>query len=118
AYTASGQAASALHATAILRAFRPWRCEAAGTAYNDRLRSLSYEVVAHALGRVMSTLLVQERHLWLHLSEMWENPSGDTVIEFARKSFTVVKKSRQRLSCIQPQLWVGLRPSTPDYSCL
>ncbi|KAL0152405.1 hypothetical protein M9458_052128 [Cirrhinus mrigala] len=45
---------------------------ATGTAYIDRLRSLSYVVVAHALGRAMSTLLVQERHLWLHLSEMRE----------------------------------------------
>ncbi|KAI2662339.1 Gag-Pol polyprotein [Labeo rohita] len=43
---------------------------AAGTAFCNRLLSRATKVTAQALGRAMSTLMVQERHLWLNLTEM------------------------------------------------
>ncbi|KAI2654607.1 ORF V: Enzymatic polyprotein [Labeo rohita] len=81
AYSASGQAASALHAMAILQVYQakvlkdlhegvpdPELVQELRSATDYALRAT--KVTAQALGRAMSTMVVQERHLWLNLAEM------------------------------------------------
>ncbi|MGL4480260.1 MAG: hypothetical protein ACRCVK_18825 [Aeromonas veronii] len=81
AYSTAGQAASALHAMAILQVHQakalkelhkgssdPGLLQELRTATDLALRAT--KVTARALGQTMSTLVVQERHLWLDLAEM------------------------------------------------
>ncbi|XP_057197561.1 uncharacterized protein LOC130558871 [Triplophysa rosa] len=81
AYTAAGQAASSLHAMAILQVHQakalkelhegktdPTVMQELRTATDLALRAT--KVTARALGRAMSTMVVQERHLWLNLAQM------------------------------------------------
>ncbi|KAL0163565.1 hypothetical protein M9458_039318, partial [Cirrhinus mrigala] len=80
-YAASGQAASALHAMAILQVYQakvlkdlhegvpdPELLQKLCSATDYALRAT--KVTAQALGKAMSTMVVQERHLWLNLAEM------------------------------------------------
>ncbi len=84
AYGAAGQAASALHAMALLQVHQakalkqlhegdadPGVLQELRTATDLALRAT--KVTARALGQTMSTLLVQERHLWLTLADMRES---------------------------------------------
>ncbi len=83
AYAACGEAASALHAMALLqvnqaKALRdlhegghdPGVLSELRTATDLALRAT--KVTARSLGRAMSTMVVQERHLWLCLADMKE----------------------------------------------
>ncbi len=81
AYSAAGQAASALHAMAILQVHQakalkqvhegstdPGLMQELRTATDFALQAT--KVTARSLGKAMSTMVVQERHLWLNLAEM------------------------------------------------
>ncbi len=83
AYRACGEAASALHAMALLqvhqaKALRNLHEGGHDLAVLHELRALTdlalraTKVTAQSLGRAMSTLVVQERHLWLCLTDMKE----------------------------------------------
>ncbi len=84
AYGAAGQATSALHAMALLQVHQakalkqlheggvdPGVLQELRTATDLTLRAT--KVTARALGQTMSTLVVQERHLWLTLADMRES---------------------------------------------
>ncbi len=84
AYGAAGQATSALHAMALLQVHQakalkqlhegdadPGVLQELRTATDLALRVT--KVTARALGQTMSTLVVQERHLWLTLADMRES---------------------------------------------
>ncbi len=84
AYSAAGQAASALHAMALLqvhqaKALKQLHEAGADPAGLQELRTATdlalwaTKVTARALGQTMSTLVVQERHLWLTLADMRES---------------------------------------------
>ncbi|KAL0187588.1 hypothetical protein M9458_014687, partial [Cirrhinus mrigala] len=74
------------------------------------------KVTAQALGRAMSTMVVQERHLWLNLAEMRDAEKvrfldtpisqaslfGETVEEFARQ-FSTVKQQTEAIKHILPR---------------
>ncbi len=112
AYGAAGQAASALHAMALLQVHQakalkqlhegdadPGVLQELRTATDLALRAT--KVTARALGQTMSTLVVQERHLWLTLADMRESDKhrfldspisqaglfGEAVEDFAQQSF-------------------------------
>ncbi len=81
AYSAAGQAASALHAMAILQVHQakalkqvhegstdPGLMQELRTATDFALRATKF--TARSLGKAMPTMVVQERHLWLNLAEM------------------------------------------------
>ncbi len=83
AYAACGEAASALHAMALLQVHQakalrdlhegghdPGVLSELRTATDLVLRAT--KVTARCLGRAMSTMVVQERHLWLCLADMKE----------------------------------------------
>ncbi|KAL0163666.1 hypothetical protein M9458_039419, partial [Cirrhinus mrigala] len=103
AYTASGQAASALqvYQAKVLRELHegvpnPELLQELRSATDHTLRAT--KVMAQALGRAMSTMVVQGHHLWLTLAEMRDAEEvrfldapisqvglfGDTVEEFAQ----------------------------------
>ncbi len=84
AYGAAGQATSALHAMALLQVHQakalkqlhesdadPGVLQKLRTATDLALRAT--KVTARALGQTMSTLVVQERHLWLTLADTRES---------------------------------------------
>ncbi|KAL0168630.1 hypothetical protein M9458_036852, partial [Cirrhinus mrigala] len=126
-YVASGQAASALHAMAILQVFQakvlkdlhegvpdPELLHELRSATDYALRAT--KVTAQALGRAMSTMVVQERHLWLNLAEMRDAEKarfldapisqtglfGETVEEFAQQ-FSTVKQQTEAIKHILPR---------------
>ncbi len=83
AYAACGEAASALHAMALLQVHQakalrdlhegghdPGVLSELRTTTDLALRAT--KVTARSLGRAMSTMVVQERHLWLCLADMKE----------------------------------------------
>ncbi len=83
AYRACGEAASALHAMALLqvyqaKALRDLHEGGHDLAVLNELRAATdlalraTKVTAQSLGHAMSTLVVQERHLWLCLTDMKE----------------------------------------------
>ncbi len=83
AYRACGEAASALHAMALLqvhqaKALRNLHEGGHDLAVLHELRAATdlalraTKVTTQSLGRAMSTLVVQERHLWLCLTDMKE----------------------------------------------
>ncbi|KAI2644460.1 Protein P [Labeo rohita] len=126
AYAASGQAASALHAMAILQVYQAKVLKDLHEGVPDpellhELRSTTdyalraTKVTAQALGRAMSTMVVQERHLWLNLAEMRDAKKarfldapisqaglfGETVEEFAQQ-FSTVKQQTEAIRHILP----------------
>ncbi len=83
AYRACGEAASALHAMALLQVHQAKALRDLHEGGHDlvvlhELRAATdlalraTKVTAQSLGRAMSTLVVQERHLWLCLTDMKE----------------------------------------------
>ncbi len=89
AYSAAGQAASALHAMALLqvhqdKALKQLHEGGADPGVLQELRTVTdlslraTIVTARALGQTMSTLVVQEHHLWLTLAHMRESDSSWT----------------------------------------
>ncbi|KAI2661120.1 ORF V: Enzymatic polyprotein [Labeo rohita] len=135
AYSASGQAASALHAMAILQVYQakvlkdlhegvpdPELVQELRSATDYALRAT--KVTAQALGRAMSTMVVQERHLWLNLAEMRDAEKvrfldapisqaglfGETVEEFALQ-FSTVKKQTEAIKHILPRRVASSSPA-------
>ncbi|KAL0179745.1 hypothetical protein M9458_025187, partial [Cirrhinus mrigala] len=138
AYTASGQAASALHAMAILQVYQakvlkdlhegvpdPELLQELRSATDYALRAT--KVTAQALGRAMSTMVVQERHLWLNLAEMRDAEKvcfldapisqaglfGETVKEVAQQLSTV-KKQTEAIKHILPLTCSEHQPSSAE----
>ncbi|XP_051565130.1 uncharacterized protein LOC127447349 [Myxocyprinus asiaticus] len=134
AYGAAGQAVSALHAMALLQVHQAKALKELHEGSSDpglmqELRSATdlalqaTKVTARSLRQAMSTLVVQEHHLWLNLVEMGEVDKarfldapisqvglfGNTVEDFAQQ-FSAVKKQTEVLQHILP--WRGLRPRT------
>ncbi len=127
AYSAAGQAASALHAMAILQVHQakalkqvhegstdPGLMQELCTATVFALRAT--KVTARSLGKAMSTMVVQERHLWLNLAEMKDVDKarfldapisqgglfGDTVEGFAQQ-FSAVQQQTEAIQHILPR---------------
>ncbi len=127
AYGAAGQAASALHAMALLQVHQakalkqlhegdadPGVLQELCTATDLALRAT--KVTARALGQTMSTLVVQERHLWLTLADMRESDKdrfldspisqaglfGEAVEDFAQQ-FSAAQKQTEAFRHILPR---------------
>ncbi len=127
AYGAAGQAASALHAMALLQVHQakalkqlhegdadPGVLQELRTATDLALRAT--KVTARALGQTMSTLVVQERHLWLTLADMRESDKhrfldspisqaglfGEAVEDFAQQ-FSASQKQTEAFRHILPR---------------
>ncbi len=127
AYSAAGQTASALHAMAILQVHQakvlkqvhkgsndPGLMQELRTATDFALRATKF--TARSLGKAMSTMVVQERHLWLNLAEMKDVDKarfldapisqarlfGDTVEGFAQQ-FSAVQQQTEAIQHILPQ---------------
>ncbi|KAI7810946.1 reverse transcriptase/ribonuclease H/putative methyltransferase [Triplophysa rosa] len=127
AYTAAGQAACSLHAMAILQVHQAKALKELHEGKTDptvmqELRTATVlalrvtKVTARALGRAMSTMVVQERHLWLYLAQMRDAEKvhfldapisqgglfGDTVEDFSQQ-FSTVKKQTEAIRHILPR---------------
>ncbi len=127
AYSAAGQAASALHAMAILQVHQakalkqvhegstdPGLMQELRTVTDFALRAT--KVTARSLGKAMSTMVVQERHLWLNVAEMKDVDKarfldapisqgglfGDTVEGFAQQ-FSAVQQQTEAIQHILPR---------------
>ncbi|KAI2649329.1 ORF V: Enzymatic polyprotein [Labeo rohita] len=126
-YHAAGQAATALHAMATLQVYQAkvlkhlhergsdqGAMEELRAATDFPLRAT--KVTARSLGQVMSTIVVQERHLWLTLAQMADVDKsrfldapisqgglfGDTVEDFAQQ-FSAVQKQTEAIKHILPR---------------
>ncbi|KAL0147753.1 hypothetical protein M9458_056929, partial [Cirrhinus mrigala] len=133
AYRAAGQAATALHAMATLQVYQAKALKelhkgSPDQAVMQELRAATdlalraTKVTARSLGQVMSTLVVQERHLWLNLAQMADVDKarfldapvsqaglfGDTVEDFAQQ-FSAVQKQTKAIKHILPRPAVDLR---------
>ncbi len=140
AYSAAGQAASALHAMAILQVHHakalkqvhegstdPGLMQELRTATDFALRVT--KVTARSLGKAMSTMVVQERHLWLNLAEMKDVDKarfldapisqaglfGDTVEGFAQQ-FSAVQQQTEAIQHILPMMHHPPLPPGPGLS--
>ncbi len=127
AYAACGEAASALHAMALLQVHQakalrdlhegghdPGVLSELRTATDLALRAT--KVTARSLGRAMSTMVVQELHLWLCLADMKEVDKerflnapvsqtglfGDAVENFAQQ-FSAAQKQTEAIRHILPR---------------
>ncbi len=118
AYSAAGQAASALHAMAILQVHQAKALKQVHEGSTDQglmqeLRTATdfalraTKVTARSLGKAMSTMVVQERHLWLNLAEVDKahflgapisqgGLFGDTVEGFAQQ-FSAVQQQTEAI---------------------
>ncbi len=117
AYSAAGQAASALHAMAILQVHQakalkqvhegstdPGLMRELRTATDFALRAT--KVTARSLGKAMSTMVVQEHHLWLNLVEMKDVDKArflDAPISQAGLFGDTVEGFAQQFSAVQQQ---------------
>ncbi len=124
AYRACGEAASALHAMALLQVHQAKALKDLHEGGHDltvlhELRAATdlalraTKVTAQSLGRAMSTLVVQERHLWLCLADMKEQEKvqflnapvsqtglfGDAVESFAQQ-FSAAQKQTEAIKHI------------------
>ncbi len=142
AYAACGEAASALHAMALLQVHQakalrdlhegghdPGVLSELRTATELALRAT--KVTARSLGRAMSTMVVQERHLWLCLADMKEVDKarflnapvsqtglfGDAVENFAQQ-FSAAQKQTEAIRHILPRraAAASTRPPASVYS--
>ncbi len=117
AYSAAGQAASALHAMAILQVHQakalkqvhegrtdPGLIQELRTATDFALRAT--KVTARSLGKAMSTMVVHERHFWLNLVEMKDVDKArflDAPISQAGLFGDTVEGFAQQFSAVQQQ---------------
>ncbi len=127
AYGAAGQAASDLHAMVLLqilqaKALKQLRKGGADPGVLQELRTATdlalraTKVTARALGQTLSTLVVQERHLWLTLVDMRESDKhrfldspisqaglfGEAVEDFTQQ-FSAEQKQTEAFRNILPQ---------------
>ncbi len=116
-YSAAGQAAFALHAMAILQLHQakalkqvhegstdPGLMPELRTATDFALRAM--KVTARSLGKAMSTMVVQERYLWLNLAEMKDVDKArflDAPISQAGLFGDTVEGFAQQISAVQQQ---------------
>ncbi|KAL0201658.1 hypothetical protein M9458_004845, partial [Cirrhinus mrigala] len=140
AYHAAGQAATALHAMATLQVYQAKALKHLDEGGPDQgamqeLRAATdfalraTKVMARSLGQVMSTAVVQERHLWLTLAQMADVDKarfldapisqgglfGDTVEDFAQQ-FSAVQKQTEAIKHILPRrdsTTMSARPQPP-----
>lgn len=137
AYRACGEAASAIHAMALLqvhqaKALRDLDEGGHDSAAFKELRAANdlalraTKVTARAVGRAMSTLVVQDRHLWLCLADMREQDRiklldalvsqaglfGERVENFAQ-AVSTAQKQTEAIAKILPR---RKRPSAPSTS--
>ncbi len=117
AHGAAGQAASTLHAMALLqvhqaKALKQLRGGDADPGVLQELRTATdlaqraTKVTARALGQTMSTLVVQERHLWLTLADKRESDKHrflDSTISQAGLFGGAVEDFAQQFSAAQKQ---------------
>ena len=135
AHTVCGEAASALHAMALLQVHQakalhdmqqggpdPGVLQELRVATDFALRAT--KVTARSLGRAMSTLVVQERHLWLTLVDMRDSEKsrflnapisrgglfGDSVGDFAQE-FSAAQKQSEALRHVLPRKRTAAGPS-------
>ncbi|CAM4616073.1 unnamed protein product [Leuciscus chuanchicus] len=126
-YRAAGQAAASLHAMAILQVYqakmlRDMHEGRTDPGLFDELRAATdlalraTKVTARSLGLVMSTAVVQERHLWLNLADMREPERtrlldapisqaglfGGAVEDFAQQ-FSTAQKQTEAIKHILPR---------------
>ncbi len=118
AYSAAGQAASLLHAMAILQVHQakalkqvhecstdPVMMQELRTVTDFTLRAT--KVTTRSLGKAMSTMLVQERHLWLNLADMKDVVKArflDAPISQAGLFGDTVEGFAQQFSAVQQQI--------------
>ncbi|KAI2665879.1 Transposon Ty3-G Gag-Pol polyprotein [Labeo rohita] len=124
AYSAADQATTALHAMATLQVYQAKALKELHKGSPDQavlqeLRAATdfalraTKVTARSLGQVMSTLVVQEHHLWLNLAQMADvektrflnapvSQADDTVEDFAQQ-FSAVQKQTEAISHILPR---------------
>ena len=127
AYKACGQAASALHAMALLQVHQAQALMDMNEGGSDPelLRELrvatdlalrATKETARSVGQAMSTLVVQERHLWLNLADMRDTDKyrfldaplsqvglfGDAVESFAQQ-FSAAQKQTEAIRHILPR---------------
>ncbi|KAL0194576.1 hypothetical protein M9458_008148, partial [Cirrhinus mrigala] len=120
AYSAAGQAATALHAMATLQVYQAKALKELHKGSPDQavLQELhaatdfalrATKVTARSLGQVMSTLVVQERHLWLNLAQMADVDKArflDAPVSQAGlfgDTFLAVQKQTEAISHILPR---------------
>ncbi len=117
AYSTAGQAASALHAMAILQVHQAKALKQVHEGSNDlgqmqELRTATdfalraTKVTARSLWKAMSTMVVQERHLWLNLVEMKDVDKAyflDAPISQAGLFGDTVEGFAQQFSAVQQQ---------------
>ncbi len=118
AYSAAGQAASALHAMDILQVHQakalkqvhegstdPGLMQELRTVTDFALRAT--KVTARSLGKAMSTMVVQERHLWLNLAEMKDVDKArllDAPISQGGLFGDTVHRHKRRVPCVRAGL--------------
>ncbi|KAL0187568.1 hypothetical protein M9458_014667, partial [Cirrhinus mrigala] len=127
AYSGARQATTALHAMATLQVYQAKALKELHKGSPDQavlqeLRAATdfalraTKVTARSLGQVMSTLVIQERHLWLNQAQMADvdkarfldapvSPAGlfgDNVGDFAQQ-FSAVQKQTEAISHILPR---------------
>lgn len=108
AYTTAGQAASAIHAMAVLQVhqanlLRKMDEEGPNPESFTDLRSVT-KSATQAIGRSMASLTVTERHLWPMLSDMKESDRAtflDTPVSTAGLFGPAVKGFAERYSEVQ-----------------
>ncbi len=131
AYGAAGQAASALQAMALLQVHQakalkqlhegdadPGVLQELHTATDLALRVT--KVTARALGQTMSTLVVQERHLWLILADTRESDKHcflDSPISQAGLFGEAVEDFAQQFSAAQKQIEAFHQPGCSPSVC-
>ncbi|KAI2646588.1 Transposon Ty3-G Gag-Pol polyprotein [Labeo rohita] len=126
AYSAAGQAATVLHAMATLQVYQAKALKelhkgSPDQAVKQELRAATdfalraTKVTARSLGQVMSTLMVQERHLWLNLAQMAD-------VDKARfpdapglcPAGVPLRPPRSKNNLLRLRLRPMMRPSPPD----
>ncbi len=141
AYRACGEAASALHAMVLLQVHQAKALKDLHEGGHDlvvlhELRAATdlalraTKVTAQSLGRAMSTLVVQERHLWLCLADMEQEKVqflnapvsqtglfGDAVESFAHQ-FSAAQKQTEAIKHITRQGNLLLPPRLQPLSLL
>ncbi len=115
AYSAAGQAASALHAMAILQVHQAKMLKQVHEGSTDAglmqelhtATDFALRVTkARSLGKAMSTMVVQERHLWLNLAEMKDVDKArflDAPISQAGLFSDTIEGFAQQFSAVQQQ---------------
>ncbi|KAI2653956.1 Transmembrane protein 255B [Labeo rohita] len=128
-YHAAGQAATALHAMATLQVYQAkvlkhlhkrgsdqGAMEELRAATDFALRAT--KVTARSLGQVMSTIVVQERHLWLTLAQMADVDKSRFLDAPISQGSLFGDTGRRRLNTSCPAATFQPRPQGPNLRLL